>query len=323
MEAGLVDSNWKDDEYKGIVSSSVVTFVVRKGNPKGITDWDDLLRPGVEVVTPNPFRARRSGTCSPRTRSRATAAKPQAGLDYLTQLISHVKTQPKSGREATELFLQGTGDALLRERGHFAERNGEDVEHHNPPTTLLIENPLAILNTTSTRGGAGVQGLPVLAGGPARVGRGGFRPVDPQVAKEFADVHPAPEKLYTVAELGGWDKVNAELFEPGDRVRGEDLRRRHELSPCRSAMPRPRSPAPHGGGGRRGPPAASGPGARRRHAVAQPDRLLPLAAVLVRSLEGGVAAFWEAVTAPAAPTRSPSPSPHRRWSRWSTSSWAP
>ena len=54
VDAGLVDAAWKDDEFKGIVSSSVVTLVVRKGNPKDITDWDDLLEPGVEVVTPNP-----------------------------------------------------------------------------------------------------------------------------------------------------------------------------------------------------------------------------------------------------------------------------
>ena len=76
VDAGLVDSAWKDDEFNGIVSSSVVTLVVRKGNPKDITDWDDLLKPGVEVVTPNPFS---SGSAKwnllAPTRSRATAAR--------------------------------------------------------------------------------------------------------------------------------------------------------------------------------------------------------------------------------------------------------
>jgi sulfate transport system substrate-binding protein len=76
VDAGLVDSSWKDDQNKGIVASSVVTFVVRKGNPKHITTWDDLLKPGVEVVTPNPFS---SGSAKwnllARTPTRATPAR--------------------------------------------------------------------------------------------------------------------------------------------------------------------------------------------------------------------------------------------------------
>jgi sulfate/thiosulfate-binding protein len=219
VEAGLVDANWKDDRYNGIVSSSVVTFVVRKGNPKGIRDWDDLLEPGIEVVTPNPFSSGSAkwNLLAPYALKSNGGANPQAGLDYLTELISHVKTQPKSGREATELFLQGSGDVLLSYENEaiFAERNGEDVEHHNPPTTLLIENPLAIVNTsTHAEEAQAFKDFLYSPEGQRAWGEAGFRPVDPQVAKEFADEHPAPKKLFTVAELGGWDKINAELFEP-------------------------------------------------------------------------------------------------------------
>jgi sulfate transport system substrate-binding protein len=131
--------------------------------------------------------------------------------------VSHVKGQPKSGREATELFLQGTGDVLLSYENEaiFAERNGEDVEHVNPPTTMLIENPLAILENSENREAAeAFKAFLYSPEGQRAWGEAGFRPVDDAVAKEFADQFPAPEKLYTIEELGGWDKVNAELFEP-------------------------------------------------------------------------------------------------------------
>jgi sulfate/thiosulfate-binding protein len=219
VDAGLVDENWKDDENKGIVSSSVVTLVVRKGNPKDLNDWDDLLKPGVEVVTPNPFSSGSAkwNLLAPYALKSNGGKDPQAGLDYLTKLISHVKSQPKSGREATELFLQGTGDVLLSYENEaiFAERNGEAVEHVNPPTTFLIENPFAVLNTSSYPEEAqAFKDFLYSPQGQRAWGEAGFRPVDPAVAKEFADVYPAPEKLFTVAELGGWDDVNASLFEP-------------------------------------------------------------------------------------------------------------
>jgi sulfate/thiosulfate transport system substrate-binding protein len=219
VDAGLVDSSWKDDEFDGIVSSSVVTLVVHKGNPKSITDWDDLLEPGVEVVTPNPFSSGSAkwNLLAPYALKSEGGKNPQAGLDYLTDLISHVKTQPKSGREATELFLQGTGDVLLSYENEaiFAERSGEDVEHHNPPTTFLIQNPFAILNTSEhPQEAQAFKEFLYSTEGQRAWGEAGFRPVDEAVAKEFASQHPDPDKLYTVADLGGWDKVNAELFEP-------------------------------------------------------------------------------------------------------------
>src|SRR4051794_40599588 len=219
VDAGLVDSSWKDDKFHGIVSSSVVTLVVRKGNPKHITDWDDLLKPGIEVVTPNPFSSGSAkwNLLAPYALKSKGGKDPQAGLDYLTKLIPHVKTQPKSGREATELFLQGTGDVLLSYENEalFAECNGEDVEHHNPSTTFKIENPVAVLATSKNKAKAQafVDFLYTPAGQKAWA-EAGFRPVDAAVAQQFAGDFPEPEKLYTIDDLGGWKKVNDELFEP-------------------------------------------------------------------------------------------------------------
>jgi sulfate/thiosulfate-binding protein len=219
VDAGLVDSSWKDDENKGIVSSSVVTFVVRKGNPKHITTWDDLLKPGVEVVTPNPFSSGSAkwNLLAPYAYKSDGGKNPQAGLDYLNQLLTHVKTQPKSGREATELFTQGTGDVLLSYENEalLAESKGEAVEHHNPAQTILIQNPIAVLkNSPHLKQAEAFKSFLYSPEGQRGWGDAGFRPVDPAVAKQFVDKFPKPKTLFTIDQLGGWDKVNTALFDP-------------------------------------------------------------------------------------------------------------
>jgi sulfate/thiosulfate-binding protein len=220
VDAGLVESDWNAGEHKGIPFGSVVTIVVRKGNPKGIKTWDDLLKPGVEIVTPNPFSSGSAkwNLLAPYSEKSEGGKNPDAGLAYLDQLISdHVKVQPKSGREATETFLQGTGDVLLSYENEaiFAERQGEDVEHVTPDTTFKIENPVAVTNTGKhpEEAQAFVDFLYTPEGQRAWA-EAGFRPVDETVAKDFASDFPDPETLYTIADLGGWGKVNEELFEP-------------------------------------------------------------------------------------------------------------
>jgi sulfate transport system substrate-binding protein len=134
VKSGQVADNWNSSQYKGIPFGSVVTIIVRKGNPKDIHTWDDLLKPGIEVVTPNPFSSGSAkwNLLAPYALKSDGGKSPQAGLDYLGKLIGgHVKVQPKSGREATETFLQGTGDVLLsyENEAWFAERVDEPDEH--------------------------------------------------------------------------------------------------------------------------------------------------------------------------------------------------
>jgi sulfate transport system substrate-binding protein len=216
VKSGQVDDDWNSGPYKGIPFGSVVTIVTRKGNPKHIQTWDDLLKPGIEVVTPNPFSSGSAkwNLLAPYAEKSQGGQNPEAGLDYLKKLVGeHVKVQPKSGREATETFLQGTGDVLLSYENEalFAERNGDEVEHHTPATTFKIENPVAVLNTSKNRekAQAFVDFLYTPEAQKAWA-EAGFRPVDTR----FADDFPKPEKLYTIDDLGGWSKVNDELFEP-------------------------------------------------------------------------------------------------------------
>ncbi|KOS56548.1 sulfate ABC transporter substrate-binding protein [Rhodococcus rhodochrous] len=218
VDAGLVEADWNSGPYNGIPFGSVVTIVVREGNPKKITDWDDLLQPGLEVVTPNPFSSGSAkwNLLAPYAAKSDGGANPQAGLDYVTTLVNeHVKIQPKSGREATEAFLQGSGDVLLSYENEalFIERNGDPVEHVTPPTTFKIENPAAVLTNSKNAEKARAFADFLYTPQAQRLwAEAGFRPVDPAVAEEFAADFPQPAKLWTIADLGGWKAVDEQLF---------------------------------------------------------------------------------------------------------------
>lgn len=218
VDAGLVDSKWNDNAHKGIPFGSVVTIVVRKGNPKGIKDWDDLLKPGVEVVTPNPFSSGSAkwNLLAPYAAKSDGGKNKAAGLAYINSLVSqHVKIQPKSGREATEAFLQGTGDALLgyENEALFIEKNGDPVQHVTPPSTFKIENPAAVLKGSKNAAKAtAFNDFLYTPEAQKLLAEAGFRPVDPTVAASYASKFPAPQKLWTIEDLGGWKSVDGTLF---------------------------------------------------------------------------------------------------------------
>src|SRR5688500_17477691 len=139
VKAGLVDAAWKQAPHDGLVTTSVVSFIVRKGNPKNIRTWEDLLRPGIKVVTPNPFT-------SGAAKWNLLGAYQHGGLEYVEKLISeHVEVQPKSGREALQAFTGGEGDVLLsyEYEATTAQKKGEDVEYVIPPNTLKIDITIA------------------------------------------------------------------------------------------------------------------------------------------------------------------------------------
>ena len=218
VDAGLVDKSWNAGPHKGIPFGSVVTIVVRKGNPKGIKDWDDLLKPGVNVVTPNPFSSGSAkwNLLAPYSAKSDGGKNAQAGLDYVSALVKdHVTTQPKSGREASDTFLQGTGDALISYENEaiFLERGGDPVEHVTPPTTFKIENPAAVVKTSTNLATAtAFNDYIYTSAAQSLLAQAGFRPVDEAVAKEYASSFPTPAKLWTIDDLGGWKTVDKALF---------------------------------------------------------------------------------------------------------------
>ncbi|AFM18114.1 sulfate/thiosulfate-binding protein [Mycolicibacterium chubuense NBB4] len=219
VKANKVAKEWNADATKGIPFGSVVSLMVRKGNPKGIKDWDDLLQPGVEVVTPSPLSSGSAkwNLLAPYAAKSDGGKNPQAGLDFVDKLVTeHVKTRPGSGREATDVFLQGTGDVLISYENEAinVERQGKPVEHINPPQTFKIENPVAVVTTSTHQQQANaLKNFLYTPEGQKLWAEAGFRPVDPAVAKDFAADFPAPQKLWTIADLGGWSAVDPDLFD--------------------------------------------------------------------------------------------------------------
>jgi sulfate/thiosulfate transport system substrate-binding protein len=219
VKAGKVSADWNKDVTKGIPFTSVVVLVVRKGNPKNIRDWDDLVRPGVEVVTPSPLSSGSAkwNLLAPYAAKSNGGQDQQAGLDFVQQLVSqHIKLRPGSGREASDVFLQGSGDVLLSYENEAIniERQGKQVEHLIPPQTFKIENPLAVVNSTAHQDKAvAFKNFQYTPDAQRLWAQAGFRPVDPGVAAEFATTFPAPQRLWTITDLGGWNVADPQLFD--------------------------------------------------------------------------------------------------------------
>lgn len=219
VKAGKVSKDWDTDATKGIPFGSVVTLVVRTGNPKNIKDWDDLVRPGVEVITPSPLSSGSAkwNLLAPYAAKSEGGRNGQAGIDFVNRLVAeHVKLRPGSAREATDVFVQGSGDVLISYENEaiVAERQGKPVEHINPPVTFKIENPLAVLSTSPHLDVAtAFKNFQYTAAAQRLWAQAGFRPGDPAVGADFSDQFPVPVKLWTIAELGGWNTVDPQLFD--------------------------------------------------------------------------------------------------------------
>ncbi|MDV7136131.1 sulfate ABC transporter substrate-binding protein [Williamsia muralis] len=243
VKEGVVDKDWAEQYPNGSTPfGSVVALVVREGNPKNIRTWDDLLKPGVQVVTPNPGSSGSAkwNLLAPFAAKSNGGLNEQAGLDYVAELVrDHTRVQPKSGREATTAFEQGQGDVLIsyeNEAIFLKNQNptakpGQRVDYVIPPETFKIENPVAVVNFSKEKEAANAF-VSYLFTPPAQRlwAQQGFRPVDPTVIEETKDLFPGViTKLWTISELGkvlgegtaaknkgkdlkGWPAVDKALF---------------------------------------------------------------------------------------------------------------
>jgi sulfate/thiosulfate transport system substrate-binding protein len=218
VDAKLVDKTWAKNTYNGFVSKSVVVFVLRNGNPKKIKSWDDLVKPGVDVVFPNPFSsggARWDVMAAYGAQLREKKTHKQA-VAYLQQLFKHNVSQDTSARNALNTFLSGKGDVLITYESDAknAQAQGREVFYAIPKATLQIETPLAAVNGSNK---AEAQKFVKWLYTPAAQkiwAQNGFRPVDPTVAKQFKAQFPPRPQLFKIGYVGGWDKVNKQFFDP-------------------------------------------------------------------------------------------------------------
>ena len=230
VKADLVADDWDKGDNKGVVSTSVVVFAVRKGNPLGIEDWDDLTKDGVEIVTPNP-------ASSGAARWNALAAWGQVLEDggteaeakqYVTDLYNNAVSLPSSGRDATTAFTGGTGDVFLTYENEaiLARQSGQDFDYVIPPTTLLIENAGAVLTDADPKAQDYLDFV-LSKEGQTQFARKGYRPLEGSGAEvgevegatDPSDPFPTPDTIITVDEtFGGFAAVSDKFFDEDEGI---------------------------------------------------------------------------------------------------------
>jgi sulfate/thiosulfate-binding protein len=225
---GLVASNWDQNATHGIVTSSVVVFLVRKGNPLHIHSWDDLVKPGVKIITPNPAS---SGSAKWNILAAWAHAKANGGSDatakaFVTKLFKNTVALPDSGSDALSSFVAGNGDVLLAYENDSIEAKaaGDAVDYVVPKDTLLIQNPAAVTKDAKPAAAAFLK-FQLSKQGQTDYAKAGFRPVIPGIktdvpgANDPKNPFPKVPHLYTIdKDFGGWDKANPEFFDPTNGI---------------------------------------------------------------------------------------------------------
>jgi len=224
VDEGLVAEDWDAGPTKGIVSSSIVVFAVRKGNPKGIRTWDDLVQPGVEIVTPNPASsgAARWNALAAWGQVVANGGTEEEAEEYLEKFFANVVSLPSSGRDATTAFLDGTGDVLMAYENEaiLARQHGEEFDYLIPSTTLLIENPGAVLIDANPKAEQWLEFV-LSEEGQRQFALTGFRPVidgveygEVEGANDPANPYPEVEHLLTVEQdFESWEALSEKFFD--------------------------------------------------------------------------------------------------------------
>ena len=216
VDAGKVAPNWAANSTKGIVTNSVVVLVTRKGNPKNIRTWADIVKPGVQIVTPNPQTSggAKWNIMAAYGANSGDGKNTAAGQAYLKRLYGNVVVQDKSAREALQTFDSGKGDVLISYENEAitAQKKGLDVDYVVPDQTLLIENPIAA--TKTSKNATAAKAFVTFTKTPQAqklFAQSGYRPVDPSLVDKGQ--FPTPPGLFTIASLGGWTQVNKQFFD--------------------------------------------------------------------------------------------------------------
>ena len=217
VEPGIVAGDWTQDEFDGFVTNSIVVFAVRPGNPKGIKTWADLVKPGVEVITPNPFTSggAKWNLMAAYGAQLEQGKSPAEALEFLRAVLKNTPVQDKSARESLQTFEGGKGDVLIAYENEAitAKAKGLELEYVVPEETILIQNPVAVTEKSKAPEKAraftdwlrGEEAQKIFASK-------GYRSVRENLVDE--STYPTPAKLFKIDDLGGWEKVNDEFFDP-------------------------------------------------------------------------------------------------------------
>ena len=224
----FVGSDWNSGATKGIISDSVVVIAVRKGNPKNIHGWDDLIKPGIKIVTPDPAS---SGSAKWNILAAYEHKLVTGGTDadaqaYLKSFFKNVVAKPSSGAQATSTFTSGTGDVLISYESEAiqARVKGANIDYVVPDDTFLIETPAAV-TLKASQAAKNFLAFALSSAGQQIFASEGFRPAVEGVtasnvkgANDPANAFPTPTKLTKISDLGGWSAVNKKFFDPDNGI---------------------------------------------------------------------------------------------------------
>jgi sulfate/thiosulfate-binding protein len=227
-DAGLISHNWKAKPNNGMISTSIVVIAVRQGNPQGIKDWADLARPGLNLLTPDP---KTSGGAQWNINAiygsalRGFAGVPKddkaAAQGFLKSVFRNVSILDKGARESITTYEKGVGDAAITYENEVlvGRQGGQTYEYVVPHSTILIENPAALIDRNVDKHGvrevaeAFLQFLSSEEAQRAFVNYG-LRPVDLKVAQQVKGQFPQVNDLWKIDFLGGWKNVATDIYGP-------------------------------------------------------------------------------------------------------------
>ena len=225
---GLVSTDW-DSKFANHAApyTSTIVFLVRKGNPKNIKDWDDLIRPDVEVITPNPKTSggARWNYLAAWGYALQKTGNEQGARDYIAKLFSNVKVLDSGARGATTSFVErGLGDVLIAWENEaylsLNEIGKGQFELVTPSVSILAEPPVAVVEKVAKKHGTEEVAKAYLQHlyskeGQRIAAKNYYRPIDPEVAKETAK-NFAAVKLFTIRDLeGDWKTAQKRHFATG------------------------------------------------------------------------------------------------------------
>jgi len=225
-KAGLITHDWRSEPFGGMVSTSVVAFAVREGNPKNIKDWADLTQPELEILTPNP---KTSGGAmwnvlalygaAWRGHVEGFTADDTGAQDFLLAVLQNVAVMDKGARESITNFEKGIGDvAITYENEVFVgQQAGVNYELVLPSSTIRIDNPVVVVDTYVDKHGTREVAeafVDFLFTKEAQeiFAKHGLRSPDPDVAQATTDQYPPIADLFTIDEFGGWAEATPTFF---------------------------------------------------------------------------------------------------------------
>ena len=194
VKAGLIDSKWNRQSYKGIGTNSIVVFAVRDGNPKKIKGWEDLAKPGVGIVTPNPLSsgAAKWNILAAYGTQRRLGKTDRQAIGFVERMFKNVVSLDTSGRNATNTFLAGRGDVFIT---YENEARLAKLQYVIPRQTLLIEAPIAVLKTSENRDAANKFIRFTKTPQAQRIfAQFGYRPIVPLGLQGVREAVPAPPR---------------------------------------------------------------------------------------------------------------------------------